>query len=76
MTQDVKQSEAESALQAPAYAPPAFECHPLKLITLGGSPGDGDSGSPTTLLPGISGAQSDDYDGESREDDDPWGNGM
>jgi hypothetical protein len=41
----------EISLKSADYEAPRFERHDLATITLGGSPGSGDSGSPTSLGP-------------------------
>lgn len=75
MTQEFNQGDAEAAQQPLSYVPPMFECHPLRLITLGGTPGRGDTGNPGNEDPGPGNRAPDsvDYDDGFRDDDDPWG---
>ncbi len=76
MIKDVKPLEAD--MQAPvAYVPPAFERHPLQLITLGGSPGLADSGDTGESSPFGTPKGSVNFDDDYSDDDEGnWGRGF
>ncbi len=50
------------------YEPPSFQCSSLALITLGGSPGAGDSGAEGTEMPFGSGQSADFYESDDQGD--------
>jgi len=63
---------AESAAkQATAYETPRFERHDLRVVTLGGSPGSGDSGDPNQQL--VPGSPNGEREEKGFEED--WDNG-
>lgn len=64
--------DAGSVVRRP-YEPPAFDVHALRLVTLGGTPGAGDSGAPGSQDP-LGGASGSPQSGGSAffgADDDP-----
>lgn len=52
------------------YVPPSFECNRLAMITLGGSPGAGDSGADNTQTP--FGSRAGAYDDGTDDGDWDW----
>ena len=62
-------SVADERLQ---YEAPSFQCDTLALITLGGSPGAGDSGAENTHMPFGSSSGADFDDGTEENPDWEW----
>jgi len=60
----------EQAVSDPgwSYEAPAFARHDLRVVTLGGSVGSGDSGAPTTQFPAGNSFREEPDDSEARED--------
>lgn len=68
--QQTSPAQAAEALQRLSYAPPTVQINALRLITLGGSVGGGDSGAAGSEEPG-GGVWRDDNEIQPR-DDDEW----